>query len=285
LSHQKPTILLVDNGSTRAAAALQLRYLAKTLSNQTGDTIHPVSLKHSDQISPNEIKNTLSDLPAQVFREFMTERLKQGEREFILLPLFFGNSRALTSFVPDEKKKLEALFGPFSLKMADVLYPLPDGDPLFVDILYQNTLQASDNQLSQESLKNIVLVDHGSPIIAVSKVRQHIANALASKLPKTIRLGQAAMERRNGQEYDFNGQLLSDYLLDLAKSGETQITVLLLFLLPGTHAGENGDIAQICDNVIQHYPNFRINISPLISQNKNLISCLENRLRVVKALY
>lgn len=272
----KATILLVDNGSTRAAAALQLRALATTLSHKTVRTIHPVSLKHSDHISPNDVKETLSGLPVRVFREFMTEHLNNGERDFILIPLFFGNSRALTSFVPDEKKELEAIFGAFSLRMTDVLYPLPNGDPLLVEILHQNALKTSNGPL-----QNIVLVDHGSPLPAVNNVRQHIANALNDKLPKVINLDQAAMERRKGLKYDFNGELLSDYLHRIADSGETQVTVLLLFLLPGSHAGENGDISQICDSVVKQHPNFKINISPLISENDNLIQCLKNRLSVL----
>jgi len=278
---EKATILLIDNGSTRSSATLQLRYLAKTLSNRTGRTIHPVSLKHSDEIPQNEVDNTLAGIPAQVFRQFMTERLEMNERKFILIPLFFGNSRALTSFIPDEKKQLELIFGDFSLKMAEALYPLPNGDPLLVDILHQNALKTSDNSNDPYALKNVVLVDHGSPIPAVNDVRKHIAHSLRKKLPKDVRLDQAAMERRKGKEYDFNGELLSDHLHKLTQSGELEVTVLLLFLLPGSHAGKNGDIAQICDKILEQYPNFKIKISPLVSQNENLIQCLVNRLNAM----
>ena len=88
------------------------------------------------------------------------------------------------------------------------------------------------------------------------------------------------MERRQGKEYDFNGELLEDYLSRIAEAGETHATVLLLFLLAGTHAGENGDITQICDAVMNKYPNFKVTISPLIGQNEKLIDCLEQRLSV-----
>ena len=126
-----------------------------------------------------------------------------------------------------------------------------------------------------------MLVDHGSPLPAVNAVRQHIANALTTKLPEGLRLHQAAMERRKAKEYDFNGELLEDYLTRIADAGETHASVLLLFLLPGSHAGKDGDIVQICNRVMSKHPNFKVSISPLIGENELLITCLENRLNKV----
>lgn len=274
------TILLVDNGSTRANAAAQLRCLAESLGDKTSKKIHAVSLKHSDQIIADEVKSKLSGIPARVFREFMTEHLTAGQRDFILIPLFFGNSRALSSFVPDEKTELESEFGPFNLKMTEVLYPLPDGEALLVDILYEHAL-SSAKENTKDTLKNLVLVDHGSPLPKVNAVRQHIAGTLNTKLPDDINIAQAAMERREGKEYDFNGELLENYLHRIAASGETQAKVLLLFLLAGTHAGEGGDISQICNAVMKQYPDFKVSISPLISQNVKLVDCLEQRLSMI----
>lgn len=271
------TILLVDNGSTRVDAAVQLRKLAQQLSDKTGKTIHAVSLKHSDRIPLDDVENKLSGIPARVFTEFMAEQLRAGKREFILIPLFFGRSRALTIFVPDETAKLETEYGSFKLIMTEVLYPLPEGDSQFIDILYEHAITAVEGN-SRATLSNLVLVDHGTPLPAVNAVRQHIASAVNARMPNGISIDQAAMERREGKEYDFNGVLLEDYLKRLAKAGETQARVLLLFLLAGTHAGENGDIVQICDRVMTQYPNFNVSISPLISQNGKLIDCLEQRL-------
>ena len=277
---EKPTILLVDNGSTRVDAAAQLRKLAHQLSNSIDNKVHAVSLKHSDRIKVEDVKNRLEGIPARVFTEFMTEQLSAGKREFIFLPLFFGNSRALTSFVPDETHKLEAQFGPFKLTMAEVLYPLPEGDPKLVEILYEHAISTANGNTPQ-ALNNLVLVDHGSPLPAVNAVRQHIAAGLNVKLPEGVTIDQAAMERREGKEYDFNGELLADYLSRLAKSGEDHATVLLLFLLAGTHAGEDGDIVQICNAVMKEHPDFKVSISPLIGQNQQLLNCLEARLNAL----
>ncbi len=276
LNTEAPTILLVDNGSTRVDAAVQLRAIAKNLSNRIDHRVNAVSLKHSDRIPSEDVENKLEGVAARIFTEFMTEQLTAGKRTFILLPLFFGKSRALTSFVPDEKLKLESQFGPFKITMAEVLYPLPEGDPKLVEILYEHATN-TQNDKTDLTLKNLVLVDHGSPLPAVNAVRQHIAAALNNKLPKALPIDQAAMERREGKAYDFNGELLEDYLLRIAEKGETHATVLLLFLLSGTHAGENGDIVQICNSVMKKHSNFKVTISPLIGQNEKLITCLEQR--------
>ena len=276
MNTEKQTILLVDNGSTRVDAAVQLRSIAEKLSNKIDNKVNAVSLKHSDRIAVVDVQNKLEGVPARVFTEFMTEQLSAGIREFILIPLFFGKSRALTSFVPDEKLKLESQFGPFKLSMAEVLYPLPEGDPKLVEILYENATNIASTK-TDLTLKNLVLVDHGSPLPAVNAVRQHITAALNTKLPEGISIDQAAMERREGKEYDFNGELLEDYLSRIANEGETHATVLLLFLLAGTHAGENGDIVQICHSVMEKHPSLKVSISPLIGQNEKLIDCLEQR--------
>ena len=116
------TILLSDNGSTQPNATIQLRQLSKLLSDNIGQTVHPVSLQHANKIPVEKI----GGIKAQVFSEFMAEKLSEGSRDYILLPLFFGNSKALTKFVPDEKARLEEEYGEFEIKIAKPVYPLPE---------------------------------------------------------------------------------------------------------------------------------------------------------------
>jgi len=95
-----PVILLTDNGSIQPDATLQLRDLATKLGSQTGYTIHPVSLQHASRIPAESLNN----IPAEVFTEFMKQQLKEGNRDFVLLPIFFGQSRALTKYIPQKVK-------------------------------------------------------------------------------------------------------------------------------------------------------------------------------------
>lgn len=267
-----PVILLCDNGSTRAAATLQLRNLTTELSKKSNHTIHPVSLQHANRIPAEELGGT----PAHIFHEFMTQQLSQEQREFILLPLFFGKSKALTSFIPDEVKRLKKQFGDFDLKVADVIYPMPEGEILLSTIIHEHIIDTTDK--NNLPLKNIVLVDHGSPVQKVTAVRNHLAQKVQEKNVVNIQLEQAVMERREGKEYDFNGDLLKDWLTSKAQSSESSAVVILMFFLAGRHAGSGGDIVEICDSVMQQYPHFKIAISPLITEHPCFIDILQQRL-------
>lgn len=270
-----PVILLIDNGSVREHATRQLRKLAETLSDKTGHTIHPVSLKHADRISVEK----LDGKPAQIFRTFMQKKLSDGEAEFILLPIFFGQSKALTSFVAEEVDLLKQEYGEFKFEIADVIYPLPLGEELLAQIIYEH-IQSTTKQ-NNLPMNNLVLVDHGSPNPRVTDVRKHLANTVQKMLPNDCLLEQAVMERREDKKYDFNGDLLKDWLLKKIKQGETSAVVILMFFLPGRHAGEGGDIVEICHSVMDQHPDFSISITPLITEHPQFISILQKRLNAL----
>jgi len=261
------TILLCDNGSTQPNATIQLRQLSKLLSDNIGQTVHPVSLQHANKIPVEKIGGT----KARVFSEFMAEKLSEGSRDYILLPLFFGNSKALTKFVPDEKARLEEEYGKFEIKIAEPVYPLPEGDTRLAKILADHVKQTADG------LRNIVLVDHGSPVPRVTAVREHLANSVQQQLGDQYHLAQACMERREGREYDFNGQLLEDWLNERAKEKSPGAVVAMMFFLPGRHAGEGGDIAEICQSVMDNNPGFNVAITPLIAEHPEFVSLLAQR--------
>lgn len=269
-----PRILLCDNGSKVPAATLRLRTLATKLIRLSGYQVEPVSLQHAGSIPDNE----LDGRPADVLPAFLEHCLEQGERDFLLLPLFFGKSRALTSFVPEQQALLEDQYGPFMLDVADVLYPLPAGDAMLVKLMLDNI---RSTLASPDQVQKVVLVDHGSPLAKVTAVRQHIAEQLAEQLSGQMTVEQAVMERRPGKEYDFNGPLLSDWLDEQAHSGVESVLVSLLFLLPGRHAGAGGDIETICADAMTRYPGLKIHVTPLIAENDILVKLLHQRLKSV----
>ena len=271
------TILLVDNGSRRAAATLQLRKLADALADKLMQPVYPVSLQHADAIDPSD----LGGEPALMFANFVDQQLQQGVREFVVLPLFFGNSRALTSFIPQQVEQLSQAHGTFELRIADTLYPLPHGDPKLAEILYDNTVQTIE--LNDKEISHVVLVEHGSPLPEVNQVRRDVAGLLEGMLQArgNYVLEQAVMERRKGEQYDFNGDLLEHWLSEKAQQGINHIVVAMLFVLPGRHAGEGGDIVSICEAVMQQYPQMHVVITPLVSEHDRLIDILEARLRAI----
>lgn len=269
-----PAILLVDNGSRRAASTLNLRQLAAQLGQSLGERIEPLSLLHSDAAPLDE----LGGQPAELLEAGLRARLAAGVRHFVLLPLFFGPSRALTDFIPGLARQLAETHGPFRLDLAPPLCPLPRGEPRLIDILRQNLRQA-DGGRDPRALR-VVLVDHGSPLPEVSAVRHWLAKGLAEQLGPEVELHEAVMERREGARYDFNGILLEDRLHQLAAAdAHRPILLSMLFLSPGRHAGPGGDIADICTRVRAAHPDLNIAMAPLVGSHPLLLEILASRLR------
>jgi sirohydrochlorin ferrochelatase len=269
---KRPTILLVDNGSSKAASVRSLRRLASALSAAAGFPVHPISLQHADKIPPQD----LDDSAADTFAPFLRRRLALGERRFLILPLFFGPSRALSSFIPQQVSELEATFGPIDLRLAPELCPMPAGEPRLAAILCQQATAAAGGAPP----RRVILVDHGSPEPQVTAVRRYLADRMQEMLGPEVDLQQAVMERRKGAAYDFNGELLEQVLRRAAEADEqSTVTLSLLFLSPGRHAGQGGDIDQICRSVHQRHPQLQIRSSGLVGAHPDLTGILLDRLR------
>lgn len=272
-----PQLLLVDNGSKRAAATLALRHIAAALSAAAGVDVHAVSLNHADCVPADQLGGRSAD----VFGAFLRRQLELGQREFVVVPLFFGPSRALSSFIPEQVESLRDQFGDIRVDVADVLVPLPVDEPRIVDILEAHL--GGRDALPKHS--HVVVVDHGSPSAAVNAVRRHVVDGLRRRLPDDVVLDQAVMERREGASYDFNGELLADALERLAgEHGSVDVAIAMMFLLPGRHAGQGGDIAEICSTAMASHPGLRVRVSPLIGEHPLLIEILHDRLRSMRAL-
>ncbi|MBC8212858.1 MAG: cobalamin biosynthesis protein CbiX [Gammaproteobacteria bacterium] len=266
-------VLLVDNGSIKPSATLLLRKLASRLSEKSGLKIYPVSLRHANRIS----REQLDGKPARTLVPFLTEQLQAGHTQFVLLPLLFGQSGALQDYVPEQIRLLEEEYGAIDLRIAEAVYPLPGGEPKLVQILFDHIRQL---MLQHPAEKHpVVLVDHGSPSAQVTQVREHLATQLQALFKSSITIEQAVMERREGAEYDFNGPLLQHWLSQKARAGEKSAIVAMQFFLPGKHAGQEGDIESICSAVTHQFPDFQVYITALIGQHPGLLSILQARLK------
>ncbi len=272
IATRKRAILLVDNGSSRPGSTRRLRQLADALARRIGEPVFPVSLLHADKVPAEE----LDGIPADIFQPFLGRRLATGERHFLVIPLFFGLSRALTEAIPAWAAAHRETYGAFDLQLAPPLCPLPAGEPQLVEILHQNLIRAS--QRHGEEARCVFLVDHGSPLPEVTAVRHWLASALRERLGTTVRLSEAAMERRPGAEYDFNGARLDEALTGLAGDPANRpIFLLPLFLSAGRHAGPGGDIDEIVAAAEQRHPGLRIRQAELIGSHPGLIDILAER--------
>lgn len=267
------SILLVDNGSSRPDSTLNLRRIAARLAECVGEPIRPVSLLHADRVPAER----LDGQPAEILAPTLRYLVSTGERDLVVLPLFFGPSRALTQFVPELAAEVAAELGDFRLELAPELCPLPAGERRLIEILADNLAAAATDAAIEP--RRVVLVDHGSPIPEVTAVRHWLALGLVERLGPAVRLEEAVMERRPGPDYDFNGPLLEDVLIRLAEDDdETPILLSMLFLSAGRHAGPAGDIARIRASVEARFQRLRILVAPLVGEHPALVDILADRL-------
>ena len=265
-----PIVFLVDNGSLRPQATLILRNLADALAERTVLPVEAVSLLHSHKIAADKINGA----SATIVKRRLRECLAAGQREFIFLPLFLGPSLAVTDYLPQVIDELSGEYPELKVRIASVLagdnLDLPD--PRLAQILADQirALQPSPNT-------KVALVDHGTPIIEVNRVRNAVGRQLASELDASLVL-PCSMERREGEAYAFNDPLLE-------KLGEVDhfaggcLILAMFFLLPGRHAGEGGDVAEICDGLISEGVFEQIQNTPLLGEHPMLLEILEDRLR------
>jgi hypothetical protein len=91
-------VFLVDNGSLRAESVLNLRRVARELGAATGLEILPASLLHSSKVPAEELEGE----PAVNLERRIRLCLESGEdREFTIIPFFFGPTGAITDYLPE----------------------------------------------------------------------------------------------------------------------------------------------------------------------------------------
>jgi sirohydrochlorin ferrochelatase len=264
-----PLTLLVDNGSLEPAASLALRELAVRLARRLGRPVAAVSLLHSSGIDPQR----LGGEPAEILFPALERRLAAGQNDFILLPLFFGLSRALTEYLPENLARLRQKFPGLRLKPAPPLHAARDNR------LAQIIAQHVRDELVPTNGARVTLVDHGSPVEAVTAVRNELARQVAGLLGSRVAaVAPASMERRAGPDYDFAKPLLAD-LLAVPPWNAGRVIVAMQFLLPGRHAGPDGDVAKICRAAEAAHPGLQTCRTKLVAEHPLLLDILADRWR------
>jgi sirohydrochlorin ferrochelatase len=274
-----PVILLVDNGSLEPAATLSLRRIAHRLGERLGQPIAPVSLLHSSAIPATALEAG----EAEILEPALERRLKTGQTDFLVVPLFFGPSGALTDYLPKRVAALKRKFSGLSVRVAPPLIDGPNStDPRMAAILEAHVRHAlstagETNIPSDRFGPAVILVDHGSPVRAVTAVRDQLAAQLRERLGSSVRsLNAASMERRPGADYDFCEPLL-ERAFDLPGLNTGTVLVAMMFLSPGRHAGAEGDVARICTAARQRHPGLRTIMTDLVGSHPDLISILADR--------
>lgn len=269
-----PLTLLVDNGSLEPAATLALRKLAARLCDRLGQKVEPASLLHSSGIEPKLIGGS----PAKLLLPTLERRLAANRSEFTIVPLFFGPSNALTEYLPENLARLREKHPKLKVSIAAPLFA--SGDERLARILEEHVVA----QLGAETAVRVALVDHGSPVAAVTAVRNELARQLAARLASRVPVvAPCSMERRPEPAYAFNEPLLAG-LLDSAPWNEGRVIIALQFLSPGRHAGKDGDVAKICRAAEAKHPRLKTSPTKLVGEHPLLIEILADRWRAAKPL-
>ncbi len=262
-----PLTILMDNGSLEPAATLALRGLAAKLSERIGQRVEPVSLLHSSAVPAEKLGGT----PAETLESALERRLTAGQKDFLVVPLFFGPSGALTEYLPARLAHLRTKHPALSLKVAAPLFQLGDGRMAQILADQVRALDATS--------RRVALVDHGSPARAVAEVRNELARQLHGLLGPDFTVAAASMERRKGAAYDFGEPLLAT-LLRQPGWNSGPVIVAMQFLLPGRHAGPNGDVATICREAETASDGaLRTTMTGLVGEHPVLLDILADRWR------
>ncbi|SDL20652.1 Sirohydrochlorin ferrochelatase [Franzmannia pantelleriensis] len=265
-------ILLVDNGSRRPQATLNLRRLAEALSQASGEAVEAASLLHSYKIPAEQLGGRKAVSLGPLAEQFAA----QGGTELVVLPFFFGPSQALTRYLPERLAEVQASYPLLSIK---VTQPLVDTqgplDLRLAQLLADNVRE----RMSGMTRPKVVLVDHGSPIPEVTAVRNYLAGQLSVLLAEQAScVTFASMERREGDAYRFNEPLLES-LLASPTMASGDVILAMLFLSPGRHAGEDGDIAEICDQAMTDNPRLNVATTRLAGEHDGIVEILATRLQ------
>ena len=275
-----PRLLLVDNGSLEPAATLNLRRISAELSAELGSVVEPVSLLHSDKV-PAE---ALGGIPAETFEPWLRRRVAEGDRDFAVLPLFFGPSGAITDYLPARVEAVRRETPELRVRVAPELAAPADGEERIAALLLDRACETlSSLSVGAKARPALILVDHGSPKPELGALRDRLASRLRIALGERVRaVCAASMERREGAAYDFNEPLL-ERALRLPGFDRGDVVVSLLFLSPGRHAGPGGDITRICEAGAAHQPGLRPVMTRPLGDHPGLVGLLAQRANALLA--
>lgn len=269
----QPAIFLVDNGSLRPQATLSLRRIARSVGDRCGVRVEAVSLLHSHKVPAEK----LGGVPAEIVEPAIEKRCEAGVRDFLIVPLFFGPSLALTDYIPKVVARLQAGRPGLRVEVAPWLIHSQEDEKQVAGALAD--MVRGEVQTRSLQKPAAALVDHGSPVKVVTDVRDRMARRLGDLLACEVRcVRPCSMERREEPEYGFNEPLLERLLREPGIAGR-ELVLALLFLQPGRHAGPGGDIATICAEAEQEHPGLMVYPTGLLGERPELVAILATRVR------
>ncbi len=270
---------LFDNGSFRADSTRSLRALAARLTARLGHPVRAVSLLHSVRVPAAELDGEAAQLLEPALDAWFSA---EPSGRALLAPLFFGPSGALVDYVPEKLALLAQRHPRAKAVLAEALV-LPEEHPAELIAILADRVRATLAARGWASPR-VVLCDHGTPLPAVTAVRDRLAAGLGRALAGEVAgVAAASMERREGPEFAFNEPLL-ETLLATPPFDAGEVVVALQFLSPGRHAGPGGDVAEICERAEVARPGLRTAMTAPIADDARLVDVLVRRIDAARAV-
>jgi len=267
---ESPIYLLADNGSLEAQATLSLRRSAHVAALLAGVGVLPISLLHSSKVDPQ----LLDGIKAETMAGFLAGPIAQSSNELRIIPLFFGPSRALTDWLPEKLEQWKSEKDGRTFRILDCLHQ--PGETRLAVALEDLCIQAIENNKLKKPF--LALVDHGTPVFDVHRVREEVGDQLNKRMAERISgFSTCSMERRDGDKYDFNEPLLENLLAEKKEEYE-EMLVAQLFLSPGRHAGEGGDLDRICSSFADSSTSHRLIRTDLLGTHPSVLEILLERI-------
>jgi sirohydrochlorin ferrochelatase len=265
-------VVLIDNGSLEPAAHEGLRAAASAIAESAGIAVEAVSWKHSGRIAPG----ALAGGPARTLAPWIREQVRLGESEFLFVPFFISPQGAIGSALCRDLGRLQTETSGFSHSFTDGLSESPALASIIADRVRES---AAVKGLRRPA---VIVVDHGGPAHASADIRDSVASGAREMLGGDIGpLTAASMESPDGPNFEFNRPLLAEALASQGfDSGD--VVVAPLFLLPGRHAGPQGDLAAIARSAQAGSPRLRCHFAGLVGSHPLAIETLAGAL--VRAL-
>jgi hypothetical protein len=255
-------VVLVDNGSLEPSAHRGLRAAAAAIARRSGIPVEAVSWRHSDRIP----QAALGGSPAWTLAPWVLDQVSLGERDFLFVPFFISPQGAIGSSLRDDLAGLQERTGGFEFSFTDGLFEAGALAPVVADRVRTAAAQSALDRPA------VVVVDHGGPSRVSAELRNAVAHAVRGELGNSVAsLAAASMESPDGPGFDFNRPLLIDALREL---GSGDVVIAPLFLLPGRHAGPNGDLRRIALAAEEAAPGLRCHFAGLVGSHPAVVEAL-----------
>lgn len=188
----KRACIVLNTGSLRPEPFLDLRKICFQLSSLSMDTAAgeyarfiPASCRHSNKIDPS----LLHGVPAETLNMALKRAMKEGFTEIHIIPMFFGPSKTLETFVPEQVNRIISELDAVDVEVHISSAMVTESDNSVARILMDkiNMLPIRQNNQCITPEARVFVIDHGTPSPSVHLCREIVGNQLREMLGKTVR--------------------------------------------------------------------------------------------------